>query len=150
MKTRPLTADDLDIVTAIDKEIFGRSRRAYYKKRIAAALRNPHGHIQVGVEEGDGLVGFILARVLEGEFGQEDSAALLEMIGVAPAQQSHGIGRALMDGLEEVMRQKGIATLRTEAAWTDHAMLRFLDAAGFALAPRQVIERPVDSTAELL
>ena len=48
------------------------------------------------------------------------------------------------------MRSKGSPVLRTEAAWTDHAMLRFLDAAGFALAPRQVIERSVDSGAELL
>jgi hypothetical protein len=41
------------------------------------------------------------------------------------------------------MRRKGIGELQTEALWTDHRLLAFLDAAGFELAPRQVIGRAV-------
>lgn len=148
MNPRPLTPDDLDAVVALDEQISGRSRRGYFEKRLAAALREPEAHIQVAIDN-DGLAGFALARVLEGEFGERERSALLEAMGVAPRRQGRGVGRALIDGLEQVMRGKGIPVLRTEAAWTDHAMLRFLDAAGFTLAPRQVIERPVDAGAEL-
>lgn len=148
MTPRPLTPDDLDAVVALDTQTSGRSRRGYFEKRLAAALREPEAHIQVAIDK-DGLAGFALARVLEGEFGGRERSALLEAMGVAPRRQGRGVGQALLAGLEEVMRHKGIPVLRTEAAWNDHAMLRFLDNTGFALAPRQVIERPIDAGTEL-
>jgi GNAT superfamily N-acetyltransferase len=78
--------------------------------------------------------------VLEGEFGRTQPGLRLEVISVDPAAQSRGIGRALHGALEEAARKRGIADMRTGAAWRDHAMLRFLDGVGYALAPNRVIE----------
>ena len=149
LQQRPLTAEDLDAVVAIDREIVGRSRPGYFEKRLAAALREPAGHIQVAVADPEGLAGFVLARVLEGEFGRPRPAALLEAIGVAPARRHQGVGRRLLAGLEEVMRSKGLVQLETQVAWNDHEMVRFLDQSGFALAPRQIISCPVSRAAQL-
>jgi len=149
LKPRPLAAEDLDAVVAIDREIVGRSRRGYFEKRLAAALREPDGHIQVAVADDGGLAGFIMARVLEGEFGRPRPVALLEAIGVAPARQHHGVGRMLLAALEEVMGKKGLGQLETQAVWNDHALLRFLDRSGFVLAPRQIISCPVGRASEL-
>ena len=140
---RPLAAEDLEAVVALDRQGAGHARRGYFEKRLAAALRVPEAHVQVGAVVDGALVGFALGRVLEGEFGAGGAALILETIGVDEARRRRGIGRALLEGLEAVMRHKGIAELETQAAWSDHDLLRFLDAAGFALAPRHVLELPV-------
>lgn len=136
---RPLVATDLAAVVAIDQAITGRARRTYFERRLAAALRDPGGHIQVAVADREILVGFALAGVLHGEFGQDVTTVALETIGVRPDHRWKGAGDALLGGLEEVMRHKAIRELQTQAAWTDHELLRFLDHHRFSLAPRQVV-----------
>jgi hypothetical protein len=87
LKLRPLAAQDLDAVVDIDAQITGRSRRAYFERRLQAALRAPALHIQFAAEENGVLVGHVLARKLEGEFGRVKPAMRLELIGVRPGEQ---------------------------------------------------------------
>jgi len=61
---RPLAPDDLSLVVAIDAALEGRPRRAYVERRLASALREPALHAQFAVCDGEGLAGYILARVL--------------------------------------------------------------------------------------
>ncbi len=81
---RPLTRNDLAEVVAIDAAIEGRWRRNYVERRLAAAIRQPALHAQFAATDSKGLAGFILARVLEGEFGRSQPGLRLEMIGVRP------------------------------------------------------------------
>ncbi len=141
---RALTADDLDAVVAIDATIEGRSRRDYFARRLAAAVREPKLHAQLAAGDGRGLAGYILARVLEGEFGRSEPGLRLEVVGVSADAQGRGIGRQLFDGLAHWARRHGIRDLRTQAAWNDHRMLRWLDAMGFALAPNHVVDCAVN------
>lgn len=138
---RPLTPDDLDAVVAIDRAHSGASRLGFYQKRLQAALREPKGFVYVGATLDDQLVGFAMARLLGGEFGHENAAAALDAIGVDPAYLGRGIGSALMAGLDEVMRSKGVRELETQSEWTDHEQLRFFAKIGFRHAPCTVLER---------
>jgi predicted N-acetyltransferase YhbS len=140
LKVRRLAREDLDAVVALDAEVTGRTRRAYFERRLAVALRQPELHVQFAAEEGGALRGHALARVLEGEFGHTQPGLRLEVISVARGAQGKGIGRALHAALESEARKRSIAELRTRAAWRDHAMLKFLDGAGYALAPSEVLE----------
>lgn len=140
LKLRRMAPADLDPVVALDAALSGRTRRAYFERRLAAALRQPELHLQFAAEEDGVFRGHALARVLEGEFGRSQPGLRLEVISVDPAAQSRGIGRALHGALEAEARKRNIADLRTGAAWRDHAMLRFLDGVGYALAPNRVIE----------
>ena len=146
---RPLTAADFEAVVELDRQIIGRSRRGYMEKRLEAALRHPETHIQLAAEARRSLVGFVLARIVEGEFGRSDAGVVLEAIGIVPAEQRRGAGRQLLDGLEEVMRRKGIHDLMTQAEWTNQPLLGFLGATGFSLAPRQILEGSTRLGAEL-
>lgn len=143
LKLRRLAAADLDAVVALDAQLSGRTRRAYFERRLTAALRQPELHLQFAAEESGVVCGHALARVLEGEFGCGEPGLRLEVISVAPAAQSRGVGRALHGALEAEARKRSIAEFRTAAAWRDHAMLRFLDGIGYALAPNRVIECPL-------
>jgi len=141
---RPLRPRDLDAVIAIDAAHSGRSRRFYFERRLAAAARDAERHLQVALEEGGRLAGFMLGRALEGEFGRSEPALRLEAFGVAAGAQRHGIGRRLTAGLEAEARRRGLHEIRTTALWRQHELLGFLDHAGFALAPAHVLDCALD------
>jgi len=149
LQLRPLAPGDLDAVVALDAPLAGRTRRAYFERRLGAALRQPELHLQFAAVSGQDLVGHALARVLEGEFGRTRPGLRLEVIGVAPGAQRHGVGHALHAALEDEARKRSIGELRTAAAWRDHDMLRFLDFLGYALAAGHVLECTVRGSALL-
>jgi ribosomal protein S18 acetylase RimI-like enzyme len=137
---RPLARGDLDAVVAIDAATEGRSRRAYIERRLAAALAEPKLHAQFAATDAKGLAGYLLTRVLEGEFGRSEPALRLEMVGVRADARGRGIGGRLVSALADWARRHGIRELRTQAAWNDHEMLRWLDAMGFRIAPNHVVD----------
>jgi GNAT superfamily N-acetyltransferase len=140
LKLRRMVPADLDAVVALDASVTGRTRRAYFERRLAAALRQPELHLQFTAEENGAFRGHAMARVLEGEFGRSRPGLRLEVISVAPGAQSRGVGRALHGALEDAAKKRSITELRTAGAWRNHAILRFLDGVGYQLAPNQVIE----------
>jgi predicted N-acetyltransferase YhbS len=140
LPVRRLAPGDLDAVVALDAALAGRTRRAYFERRLAAALRLPELHLQFAAASGGELLGHALARVLEGEFGGAQPALRLEVISVARKAQRRGIGRALHAALEDEARKRALGELRTVAAWRDHDMLRFLDRMGYALAGSLVLD----------
>ncbi len=140
---RALRPQDLDAVVAIDQAIEGRPRRSYVQRRLDAALREPARHVQFAADDAHGLVGYILARVLSGEFGRQQPGLRLELIGVRREAQHHGVGRQLLKALLSYARRHQLAELRTAARWNDHMMLRWLDAMEFRLAPEMIVDCPV-------
>ena len=131
---RPLAAADLERVVALDAAYGGHSRRDYFERRLAAALRDPEHHLQYAADDAWGLGGFALARVLAGEFGRDRPALMLEVIGVSFQHRGRGIGAALLGALEAQARRRGIRELWTQASWRQERMLRFLGRSGFELA----------------
>lgn len=139
---RRLVAADLDRVTAIDHAIAGRARRGFFANRVEAALADPAGFISIGYIEGDVVQGYVLAQMLDGEFGGRHPIAVLDAIGVDPAMRGHGGAHALLAELQKAARGRGAHALRTQIGWPDDALMHFLAAAGFTLGTRLVLDRP--------
>lgn len=137
---RALARDDLPAVVAIDAALEGRSRRNYVERRLAAALREPKLHAQFAACDERGLAGYILARVLEGEFGRSEPGLRLEMVGLREGTRGQGGGTRLFQVLADWGRRHGIRDVHTTATWRDRAMLGWLDAMGFRLAPSYVLD----------
>jgi len=144
---RALQPGDLEAVVAIDHAIEGRPRRTYVRRRLDAALREPARHVQFAATDPEGLVGYLLARVLRGEFGREQPGLRIELVGVRRDRQHHGIGQRLFDALVDHARRKGLGELRTAAVWKDHTMLRWFDAMGFELSDDRIVDCPVGAGA---
>ncbi|MDD5333045.1 MAG: GNAT family N-acetyltransferase [Rhodoferax sp.] len=144
---RALAKEDLDAVVAIDAEIEGHARRDYIERRLAAALREPALHAQFAALEGDQLVGYLLARLLVGEFGRPHPGLRLEIVGVHHQARGIGVGAQLLQALLSHARKHGLSELHTSAAWNDHAMLRWFDAMDFTLAPERWLDCQVDGGA---
>ena len=143
VRIRPLAADDLDAVVTIDKAVFGRPRRGFFAKRLAHLTREPSAFIALAAEQESRLVGFVFARIYEGEFGSNVPEAALDAIGVATEARHQGVGRQLIDGMAAAMRIHGIKEIATQADWTDTDLTAFFAAMKFSLAPRIVLERSV-------
>ena len=142
MVTTPLRADDLEAVIAIDRRLSGRSRRGFFEKRLAAALRHPGEFVYVGLRRHDRLLGYALTRLADGEFGRPGARAVLDAIGLDPAYQGHSLGHLLLAEVEKVLRDKGVGKLTSQVRWSDQGLLRFFESAGFEIAPRTVLVRP--------
>jgi GNAT superfamily N-acetyltransferase len=140
---RLLRSTDLERVIAIDSSHVGEPRRRFFEKRLAHAKQHPDDFVHIGVVHNNALVGFAFACILRGEFGRKQATATLDAVGVEFDSQARGVGQTLMSSLTEIMRQKGVQSLQSQADWTNDALLRFFDASGFGLAPRLVLERSV-------
>jgi GNAT superfamily N-acetyltransferase len=138
--TRALFPPDLGTVVAIDAALARRPRGAYFDRRLTAAQRDPERHLQLAVEENGVLAGFMLGRALEGEFGRSEPAVRLEAFGVALTAQGRGLGILLAAAFEAEAARRGLREVRTTALWHEHALLRFLDRAGYRLAPAHVLD----------
>ena len=136
---RPLSPDDLPLVVAIDAALEGRARRSYVERRLASALREPSLHAQFAVCDDGGLAGYILARVLEGEFGRSERGLRLEMVGMRNGARRKGGGRQLFDALAQWASRHKVTEFRTAARWRDAEMLQWLAAVGFELAPDVIL-----------
>jgi GNAT superfamily N-acetyltransferase len=133
----------MESVVALDAAVVGHSRRLYFERRLKAALAQTERHFQYSAELDGRFVGFIKARKQLGEFGRTEPALLLESISVAPDEQRHGIGSALLARLESKAKRLGVPAIRTTASWRDHAIMQFFDSAGFDFSRNMILDCPV-------
>jgi ribosomal protein S18 acetylase RimI-like enzyme len=146
---RPLTTDDLEDVVCLDQMLSGDVRYGFFEKRLAAALRRPKKFVYIAACRGEKLVGFLITRLVGGDFGGDESVAVLDAIGVEPEAQGHGVAQALLHHLEDILRHKHVNELQTQTDWTNHGLIKFLDAAGFQRAPRLVLSRDASTPLNL-
>lgn len=143
---RSLTASDAPRLVRMDQAITGRNRTAWYEGKLKRALEESDIRISLGVERDGLLVGAVLGSLHYGEFGLPEPIAVLDTILVDPGFSAQGVGTALLDQLVKNLRALGIRSLRTEVAWDEHDLSRFLGRRGFSPAPRLVLELPLEAS----
>ena len=146
IRIRVLIEDDLDAVVAIDKKILGKERRAFWKRKIAYADIYPRPALVAELE--GKVVGFIMGYVSGWEFGVPDTIGWIDTLGVDPAYQRRGIGRALFNALIENFKHsgrekisgvggveestiEGVNVVYTLTNWNDWDLVQFYNAMGF-------------------
>ena len=138
---RALRRSDVPRLTRIDQILTGRNRAAWYEGKLKRALEDSDLNVSLGAEREGLLVGALLGSLHYGEFGQPEPIAILDTILVDPGHARHGVGTALMEQLLRNLTALGIESLRTEVAWDEHDLSRFLGREGFVPAPRLVLEK---------
>lgn len=137
---RNLTPGDAPRLVRMDQRLTGHNRSAWYEGKLKRALEESDVRISLGAETDGFLVGAALGSLQYGEFGQPEPMAVLDTILVDPDFAHQGVGRALLENLTRNLGALGIERLRTEVAWDEHDLNRFLGRMGFAPAPRLVLE----------
>jgi ribosomal protein S18 acetylase RimI-like enzyme len=137
---RSLRLSDGPRLTRMDQAITGRNRSAWYEGKLKRALDDSDVRISLGAEVDGVLAGAVLGSLHYGEFGLPEPIAVLDTILVDPAYARRRVGTALLDQLLKNLSALGIERLRTEVAWDEHDLNRFLARRGFVPAPRLVLE----------
>jgi predicted N-acetyltransferase YhbS len=146
---RALRPADCERLVRMDQEIGGRNRRTWFEGKIRRALAETDVNVSLGAETDGMLVGALLGSVHYGEFGQPEPVAVLDTVLVDPEYTGRGIGTAMLEQLLLNLAALRIERLRTEVAWTDFGLMGFFAGAGFAPAPRLVLELPVPAGSAL-
>lgn len=128
---RNLEKSDLPFIVNIEERVTGIARRNYWEKRIeiSEAIR-PHWASLIA-EVDNRVVGFLLGRAGELEFGLPGTVAWIEVIGVDPAYRGHGIARALLERFSTSAEDHAIKTIFTLVENRNSEMERFFARLGF-------------------
>jgi ribosomal protein S18 acetylase RimI-like enzyme len=128
---RNLEKTDLGAIVNIEERVTGVARRDYWAKRIemSEAIR-PHWASLIA-EINSQVVGFILGRAGEMEFGLPSTVAWIEIIGVDPAFRSQGIARALVQNFLESAEDHDVRTIFTLVDSENREMAGFFSRVGF-------------------
>jgi predicted N-acetyltransferase YhbS len=141
---RSLQRGDAEAVARIDERITGRSRRAYFEKKIEVTLREAGISLSLVAEIDRAPVGFLVASVDYGQFGVLEPVAVLDAIGVHPDFRDRRVGSALLRQLALNLRALHIQTLRTEVDWRQSDLAQFLQRQRFLPAARLCLEARVE------
>jgi N-acetylglutamate synthase-like GNAT family acetyltransferase len=128
---RNLEKGDLSLIVGIEERVTGIARPQYWEKRIeiSEAIR-PHWASLVA-EVDNRVVGFLLGRAGELEFGLPGTVAWIEIIGVDPAYRHHGIARSLVEQFGDSAEDHGIKTIFTLVNSQQSDMQQFFNRLGF-------------------
>ena len=137
---RRLTPQDFDAVVALDAATVGYPRASYFERRLKTALSQPALHIQFGAERDGKLVGFMMARQMQGQFGRIEPSLRLESIAAASSERGQHVGSALLSKLEDEARRRNVPEIRTTASWRDHMIMQFFDRASFQMGDSLVLD----------
>ncbi len=138
---RAMKADDLRALIAIDRQIVGRDRSAYFERKLADVLHESDVRVSLVAELDERPVGFIMARVDLGEFGRIEPTAVMDTIGVDPEYRKVGIGRALLSQLLVNLSTLRVERIRTEIDWRDLELLSFLERFDFCPSQQLCLDR---------
>jgi len=129
---RGLAPTDTEAVYRIDKHLMGQARRDYLAEKIDEVINQSGIRVSL-VAEADGLVvGFIMARLDYGEFGQTAPIAVIDTLGVDPG--SPGAGSAMLEQLFGNLTSLRLDGVRTIVRWDNTELNHFLSKAGFVPA----------------
>ncbi|HZD41199.1 MAG TPA: GNAT family N-acetyltransferase [Terriglobales bacterium] len=128
---RSLEKRDLPAIVSMEERETGVARPAYWEKRIeiSEAIR-PHWASLVA-ELDNRVVGFLLGRAGEFEFGLPGTVAWIEIIGVDPPFRRRGIAQELIEKFAESAEDHGIKTIFTLVSNNQNQMQQFFAKLGF-------------------
>lgn len=131
ISVRNLEKRDLSAIVCLEERQTGIARPAYWEKRIeiSEAIR-PHWASLVA-EIDNRVVGFVLGRSGEFEFGLPGTIAWIEIIGVDPAYRGQGIAHELVRQFAESAEDHGIKTIFTLVSNSQDEMQHFFSRLGF-------------------
>lgn len=141
---RSMREADLSAIIGLDRRLTGRDRSGYYRRKAQEALSESGVRVSLVAELDGRLVGFVMARVDFGEFGETQPEAVIDTIGVEAAYKNRSIGTALLSQLLVNLGGLQVERVRTEVLWDDFGLLAFLKRCGFVPSQRLAVTRPVD------
>ncbi|MBM4263637.1 MAG: GNAT family N-acetyltransferase [Deltaproteobacteria bacterium] len=142
---RNLEKRDLPAIVDMEERQTGVARPHYWEKRIemSEAIR-PHWTSLVA-EIDNRVVGFLLGRTGELEFGLPGTVAWIEMIGVDPVFRRRGVAQELVEKFTESAEDHGIRTVFTLITANQGEIQHFFSRLGFVHGKMLHYQKEIDA-----
>jgi len=141
VKVRRLTEADIPTIEKIEREITKSPRTSSLGRNVKEQLKTAHGDACLAAEVDGTFAGFIVGDIRPWEFGEDRDVGWVKTVGVDPAFQGHGVGKALGDALLNHFKGKGVALVRTLVEWHAGDMIAYLKTLGFDRSDMIPLER---------
>ena len=141
---RTLKADDSDALVRVDRKITGDERTAYLARHIEDALEESAIRVSMVAEQDEQIIGFVMARVDSGDFGQTEPVAALDTIAIDPAFGGGGVGQALVGQLLGNLRALRVERIETQVERENFRLLGFLYRCGFEPSQHLAFSKVLD------
>lgn len=140
IRVRPLQRADLSAVARIEKAITGSRRLGSLTENLRKRLDQGDGDSCLAAVDGSNVVGFIVGEIRPWEFGEDRQIGWILVVGVDPAYQGRGVGRALGATLLRHFRASGVRRAKTIVEWDAGDVIAYFRTLGFARGDGTVLE----------
>ena len=137
---RDATELDLGAIIAIDAQISGIEKTAYWQDAYAEYQRHKVNRVFLVATADDQVLGFIMGEIRAWEFGSEPCGWVFA-IGVLEDHKLAGIGARLLENLCRHFKQNGVNKVRTMTAKQDNELLSFFRSQGLMAGPYLQLEK---------
>ena len=141
---RPLKGTDIAAINKIDTRLTGLDRSAYFASKFREMLDDSGIRVSMVAETGGVVVGYIMARVDYGEFGQVEKAAVIDTIGVHPEFVGSGVGHELLAQLIVNLSSLQVEVVRTKVEHENSGLRNFLSRCGFIPSQRLILTKKIN------
>lgn len=126
---RPLSFSDIDEVAQIDFSLLGKMRKEYWENKIKRIIES--GVPSLAAEIDGKIIGFILGKASEREYGIPDNVGYIDTIGVMKEWQGKGISQLLFKEMYSILKKIGLDTIYVFVDRKQMDLVKFFDKMGF-------------------
>jgi ribosomal protein S18 acetylase RimI-like enzyme len=143
---RPVRANDMPHVIAIDERITGIRKTAYWTDAFERFTKHRTGErfffVAATATEGavHRVLGFIVGEIRTWEFGSAPCGWVFAL-SVDPTLRLHGVGEALFESLSAAFKTAGVNKMRTMVAQDNRLHLLFFRGEGMMAGPYIQLEK---------
>lgn len=137
-RLRQLTQDDAVGLSSIAAGLGQRQDTDYWRRKLGPSAREPGPSL--GVEVDGRLAAHMLGQV-RGGFGLPEETGWLELLGVDPSWQGHGLARALAEALFEQLAARDVGRVLTLVDARQDTLRPFFRSLGFRQSQLLCLER---------
>jgi GNAT superfamily N-acetyltransferase len=141
---RAAAAADVRAVIALDEEVTGLAKPAYWKDLFERyGPRGPADRFFLVAARGERIDGFVIGEVRSWEFGSPPCGWVFA-IQVRPRGRLRGLGTQLLDALCDAFRRAGVDSVRTMVPRESNLMLSFFRSQGLTAGPNIQLEASLE------
>ncbi len=141
VKVRRLAEADIPGLERIEKAITASARTGSLGRNVREQLKSGNAEACLAAEVDGKFAGFIVGDVRPWEFGEDRDVGWVKVVGVDPAFQGRGVGKALGEALLKHFRDKGVVRVRSLVEWHAGDMITYLKSLGFDRSDLIPLER---------
>jgi ribosomal protein S18 acetylase RimI-like enzyme len=141
---RPMEERDIPRAVEIESAILGAKRSTTLRGSLTAYLAKGERNASVVAETEGKVVGFLVGDIRAWDFGEDQEIGWIRIVGIDPAYQGHGVGKALGDALMRYFETRGITTVRTTVEWDSGDLIAYFRTLGFERSGFIGLEKRLD------